>query len=192
MEEIVSYADVCAKFANNSKSLMLIYKSGHLESECAYRNLDLALQNISAISTFTVDVNSVLDVHSKYKITSVPSLLIFENAELKSVVQGCHTYKKFKTQITKAIFKAKANTKMKPNKSVVVYSTPSCSWCNTLKIWLKKNEVAYTDIDISHDEKAVQILIYRTGHQGVPQTDINGEIVVGFNQPRLKELLEIK
>jgi hypothetical protein len=33
--------------------------------------------------------------------------------------------------------------------------------------------------------------VRRSGQQGVPQTDINGKIVVGFDQIRLKELLEI-
>lgn len=192
MEKITSYADVSAKLANNSRSLMLIYKSGHRESECAYQNLDLALQDTSPISAYSVDVNSVLDIHPKYGITSVPSLLLFENAEFKDVAEGCHNNKHYKKFIAKTISATKAKAEVKPAKSVVVYSTPSCSWCNSLKTWMQQNRIVYSDIDISRDDKAAQDLIKRSGHQGVPQTDIDGQIVVGFNQPLLKELLEIQ
>jgi glutaredoxin len=47
-------------------------------------------------------------------------------------------------------------------------------------------------VDVSSDQRAAEDLVRRTGQQGVPQTDINGEIVVGFNQPKLKELLGIR
>jgi glutaredoxin len=56
---------------------------------------------------------------------------------------------------------------------------------------LRQNRISFTDIDISHDEKAAQNLVRRSGQQGVPQTEINGQIVVGFDQPKLKKLLEI-
>ena len=192
MEQIVSYSDINAKFANNNKSLLLIYKSEHLESECAFQNLNLLSQKMNSMPAYTVDVNTVLDIHSKYKITSIPSLLIFENTELKGVVKGCHTNKSYKTLITKTISKLKLITDRKPTKSVVVYSTPSCGWCTSLKTWLQSNGILYSDIDISSDEKAAQDLIKRSGHRGVPQIDINGQMVVGFQLPLLKELLEIK
>ncbi|MBA4410258.1 MAG: NrdH-redoxin [Odoribacter sp.] len=75
---------------------------------------------------------------------------------------------------------------------VTVYSTPTCSWCNTLKSWLKQNNISFRDVDVSRDEKAAQDLVRRSGQQGVPQTEINGQIVVGFDQQRLKQLLEIQ
>lgn len=81
---------------------------------------------------------------------------------------------------------------MKSDKNVTVYSTPTCGWCVSLKSWLQSNGVKYTDIDVSQDEKAARSLIKRSGHQGVPQIEINEEMIVGFQLPRIKELLEIK
>jgi glutaredoxin-like YruB-family protein len=89
------------------------------------------------------------------------------------------------------IYQAKAKAEGKTIKQVTVYSTPTCSWCNTLKTWLRKNNIPFTDVDVSRDQRAAEELTRRTGQQGVPQTEINGQIVVGFNQPRLKELLEL-
>jgi glutaredoxin-like YruB-family protein len=77
-------------------------------------------------------------------------------------------------------------------KNVTVYTTPTCSWCHTLKAYLQKNSIPFTDVDVSRDYRAAGELFLRTGQQGVPQTDIDGQIVIGFNQPRLNELLEIQ
>jgi glutaredoxin len=70
-----------------------------------------------------------------------------------------------------ALFQAKAQAEGKTVKRVTVYSTPTCSWCNTLKAWLRRNNIPFTDMDVSRDEHAAQELVRRTGQQGVPQTD---------------------
>ncbi|MBK7030214.1 MAG: glutaredoxin family protein [Bacteroidales bacterium] len=91
-----------------------------------------------------------------------------------------------------AVFSAQANVDDKPSKSVRVYTTPTCSWCNTLKAFLRKNAITYTEIDFSRDDAAAKEMVRMSGQQGVPQTEINGQMIVGFNQARLKELLEIQ
>jgi glutaredoxin len=35
-------------------------------------------------------------------------------------------------------------------------------------------------------------MVRRSGQQGVPQTDINGEIIVGFDKARINRLLDIQ
>jgi len=187
VENIISYSDINSKVVTNRKSILLLYKPGHKESECAYHNLEVALQNMNSISAYTADVDMVLDIHPNYGITSVPSLLIFDKGKFKDAVNGCHTNKYYKSLMDKVFFKSKTTSK-----NVTVYSTPSCSWCTALKKWLQENSIVYKDIDISCDEKAAMSLIKRSGHKGVPQIEINEEIVVGFQLPRLKELLEIK
>jgi glutaredoxin-like YruB-family protein len=89
------------------------------------------------------------------------------------------------------LFRAEKKDGEKPAKRVTVYSTPTCSWCNTLKTYLKLHNVLFNDIDLSRDQKAAEALVKRSGQTGVPQTDINGEIVVGFNKARINQLLGI-
>jgi glutaredoxin-like YruB-family protein len=79
-----------------------------------------------------------------------------------------------------------------PKKRVTVYSTPSCPWCTTLKNYLKEKNIAFRDVDVSRDMKAAEDLVKRSGQRGVPQTDINGQIIVGFDKPRLNQMLDIK
>lgn len=192
MEKVISHADFMQKSATTEKSFLLLYKPGSELSQCALSNLELAVQSESSVPVFSADVGTVRDIHTQYGITSVPSLLIFENGTYKNVIQGCHGSSYYKALFESAVYQAKMKAEGKTPKRVTVYSTPTCSWCNTLKSWLRKNGIPYSDIDVSRDERAAQELVRRTGQQGVPQTEINGEVVVGFNQPRLKELLEIQ
>jgi glutaredoxin-like YruB-family protein len=144
------------------------------------------------VRIFSADVNIVKDIHKVYGIDSVPSLLVFDAGRLSNIIKGCHDSSYFRALIQNNLFRTEATAGEKPVKRVTVYSTPTCSWCNTLKSWLKKNNIVFTDVDVSADQSAAEALVRRSGQQGVPQTDINGQIVVGFNQQRLKELLEIQ
>jgi len=75
---------------------------------------------------------------------------------------------------------------------VRVYSTPNCPYCHILKDFLKKNKVKFEDIDVSRDPKAAQEMVEKSGQMGVPVTEIDGKIIVGFNVTALKQTLKIK
>lgn len=77
-------------------------------------------------------------------------------------------------------------------KKVIVFSTPTCSWCRKLKSYLKENKIKFKDIDVSRDQKAAQDMMRKTGQQGVPQMWINNVPVVGFDQKKIDKLLEIR
>ena len=82
--------------------------------------------------------------------------------------------------------------KMGTQPKVVVFSTPTCSWCRTLKQYLKKHDVRFRDIDVSRDQTAAKDMLRRTGQQGVPVTLINNRPVIGFNKNEINKLLNIK
>lgn len=75
---------------------------------------------------------------------------------------------------------------------VVVFTSPTCSWCRVVKQHLKKYNISFKEIDISRDEEAARDLVRRTGQQGVPVTLINNRPVVGFDKEALNRLLNIK
>ncbi|MBI2140832.1 glutathione S-transferase N-terminal domain-containing protein [Candidatus Woesearchaeota archaeon] len=74
---------------------------------------------------------------------------------------------------------------------VKVYSTPTCPWCKKTKEFLKENSIPYQDVNVAGDQKAAEEMFKKSGQMGVPVTDIDGQIVVGFDKPKLKELLKI-
>ena len=75
---------------------------------------------------------------------------------------------------------------------VKVYSTPACPYCVTLKEYLKQHNIEFEDIDPSKNEAALDEMVKKSGQMGVPVVDIDGQIVVGFNKEKIKELLKLK
>jgi len=57
------------------------------------------------------------------------------------------------------------------------------------KDFLKANGIAYSEIDVSANEKAADEMIEKSGQMGVPVIDVDGQIIVGFNKPALKKAL---
>ncbi len=192
MERVSSYLEFVTRLPREEKSLLLLYRGGSEQSYCAFRNIEKAAGEMDKVRIFTADVNNVTDIHNLYGVESVPSLLVFSGGRLMNIVKGCQDSSYYKALAQSSLFRSEQVSEKKSAKRVTVYSTPSCSWCNTLKAWLRKSNIPFTDVDISQNQDAAEALVRRSGQQGVPQTDINGQIVVGFDQPRLKELLEIQ
>jgi glutaredoxin-like YruB-family protein len=78
---------------------------------------------------------------------------------------------------------------MSQNKKVTIYSTPTCVYCHTLKEFLKSKNIEFTEIDLSKNPEAAQTMMQKSGQMGVPQTLIEDEIVVGFDEERISSLL---
>ncbi len=72
---------------------------------------------------------------------------------------------------------------------VKIYSTPTCVYCITLKKFLEENNIDFEEVDISEDKEAAEEMIERTGQMGVPVTEIDGEMVVGFDRDKISKLL---
>ena len=77
-------------------------------------------------------------------------------------------------------------------KSVTIYSTPYCVFCKMAKEFFKKNNVKYKEIDVSSDEKGLQHMVDISKQMAVPVITIDKEIMVGFNESKLKKTLGIR
>ncbi|HHY35438.1 MAG TPA: glutaredoxin family protein [Firmicutes bacterium] len=73
---------------------------------------------------------------------------------------------------------------------VIVYSTPTCPWCSRAKAYLTQLGVPYEDKDVSRDVEAAREMVRISGQMGVPVLVIDGNVVVGFDRPRIDELLK--
>ena len=75
---------------------------------------------------------------------------------------------------------------------VTIYTTSSCPWCKKTKEFYKEHKVSFTEKNVEKDIKAAHEMIEKSGQQGVPVSEIDGNIVVGFDEEKLRELLKIK
>ncbi len=73
--------------------------------------------------------------------------------------------------------------------TVTVYSTPTCPFCIQVKEYLSENKVEFTDVDVSSDQEKAQEMIHKSGQMGVPVVEIGEDLVIGFDKPKLEELL---
>ncbi len=72
---------------------------------------------------------------------------------------------------------------------VIVYTTPTCHFCKAVKDYLTDKKVDYKEINVQADAQAADDMIRKSGQMGVPVIDIDDQIVIGFNKPKLDELL---
>jgi glutaredoxin 3 len=72
---------------------------------------------------------------------------------------------------------------------IKVYSAPTCPYCQMLKQFLDEKGVEYEDINVAENQEAVREMVGKSGQMGVPQTEINGKIIVGFDREAIENEL---
>lgn len=75
------------------------------------------------------------------------------------------------------------------DKKIKIYSTPTCPYCVRAKQFLKDNNIVFEDVDVSSDQAAGEEMVRKSGQMGVPVLDIEGEIIVGFDRPKIAQAL---
>ena len=84
------------------------------------------------------------------------------------------------------------NTQTNTQKKIIIYGTENCKFCHMLKDYLKEKNFTYEDIDVGKDPAQAHIAKEKSGQLGVPVTDIEGHIVIGYDVEAIDELLNIK
>lgn len=79
----------------------------------------------------------------------------------------------------------------KPQPRVIVFSTPTCSFCNMAKQYFRQKGIKFKDVDVSRDPAAARDMVRRSGQQGVPVIDIGGRIVIGFDRVKIEKYLSL-
>ncbi|MDP4007142.1 MAG: glutaredoxin family protein [bacterium] len=75
---------------------------------------------------------------------------------------------------------------------VTIYTTPTCVYCKAAKEFFKENNVEYDEKNVAEDELARDVMMEKSGQLGVPVIDVKGNIVIGFDEKKLSELLGLK
>lgn len=73
--------------------------------------------------------------------------------------------------------------------NVTIYSADWCGFCHAVKQYLEKKDIAYTEKNIEQDQKYAQESVEKSGQMGIPVLDIGGDIIVGFDRPKIDKAL---
>lgn len=185
---ITTFSDFQDRLLHDERFFVLLYKPGSDASEKALQQL----KELDTEQIFVLDVTVVGDVHKKYGITSVPTILYFKNTQLVNVYKGAQTASFYRSILEESVFASITQESGEAHRhTVMVYSTPTCPWCTVLKDYLRKNRIDFRDVDVSRDQQAAQEMVNRSGQQGVPQCVIDGEVIIGFDQKKINKLLQL-
>lgn len=76
-------------------------------------------------------------------------------------------------------------------KTVNIYSTPTCHFCHMAKDFFKDNNIEFTEFNVAEDADKRNEMMEKTGQMGVPVIEVGEDTVIGFDEGKIKELLEM-
>lgn len=78
------------------------------------------------------------------------------------------------------------------NTKPIIYTATWCAFCHAAKQYMDKLGVDFEDRDVETDPKFAHEAVEKSGQMGIPVLDIGGEIIVGFDRPRIDAALKAK
>lgn len=75
------------------------------------------------------------------------------------------------------------------NRHVIIYSLPTCAFCQEAKAYFKRRHIPFTEVSVDKDPKSQKEMIFKSGQFSVPVVDVDGQIIVGFQKKMLDVLL---
>lgn len=138
---------------------------------------------------YVIDVERVKGIHKRFGVENVPTVLALKDDKVVRKIEGVESALFYARILSGAHPLRRTSGEKRISHRVVVYSGPGCPACGTAKAYLRKQGVVFREIDISRDQHAAEKLARRSGQMAVPQIDIDGHLIVGFDQARIDRLL---
>lgn len=161
-------------------------------SERALAELKQFADDYRKIPIHTIEVQDVKGIHKEYAVSSVPTVIVLKNGKEADRFTGAESAAFYALHLAGMAPIHVARPRKRKTPRVTVYTSPGCPPCSLVKTYLRENGIPFTSIDISRDAHAAREIVRRSGKQAVPQIDVNGRIVVGFDRPKLSSLLGIR
>ncbi|AEF18313.1 glutaredoxin-like protein, YruB-family [Thermoanaerobacterium xylanolyticum LX-11] len=169
--------------------MLLFYSNKSQKSLEALDNLKKFSDKNKDVKVYAVNASEV-GLHTEFGITAVPALIAYGDGKVQQIVYGVQSEDYYEKLLTTSPVKSSDGSKKYHR--VIVYTSPSCPWCSATKSYLRQNNIPFREVDVTKNPGAAEELVRRSGQRGVPQTDIDGTIVVGFDKARLNTLLGIQ
>ncbi len=143
---------------------------------------------------FAVDVVKLRDVHRRFGVEVVPTVLVVQGGSVLQSLEGAQSEEYYENAIAPRSGGSSAARKARKDSGhkVTVYTTDTCPWCVRVKAYLRESKVAFTEINVQRDQSAARRMVAKSGQHGVPQVEIDGTMVVGFDRGRIDNLLGLR
>ncbi len=181
------------KVKKKNKNFFMLFFYGDFSS-AAKRSLseikEFSKEN-KQVPVYIIDVQKVSGIHKQFGVKNVPTVLAIQNGKVTRKIEGVENSKYYSYAISGIHSSRQKKGKKTGSLRVIVYVGPGCPACGTAKNYLKRQGVPFREVDISRDQYAAERLARRSGQMAVPQIDINGHLVVGFNKAKIDRLLSL-
>ena len=168
--------------------ILMFYGSFSTSAKRALVELENFSEENKEIPVYVIDVEKIKDAHKRFEVKNVPTVLALREGKVTQRIEGVEN-----TRFYARIFCGTASPYKSGEKGishrVVVYSGPGCPACGTAKAYLRRLGVSFRVVDIARDQHAAERLVRRSGQMAVPQIDIDGHLIVGFDQAKIDRLL---
>jgi len=169
--------------------ILLFYANFSSPAKRALSEIERFSKENKQIPIYIIDVEKVKGIHKQFGVENVPTVLALRKGKVTKQVEGVESAK-FYAHIFSGIYPSHYKKDKKAvSHRVIVYSGPGCPACGTAEAYLRRRGVSFRVVDISRDQHAAERLVRRSGQMAVPQIDIDGHLVVGFNQAKIERLL---
>lgn len=161
-------------------------------STTARGSLEQALASNPQAKAYSIDARNVRNLAGRFQVTAVPTVLRVRGNETLDRLVGPQSPATYAALLQPKLRRQDQDPKAKPAQpSVKVYVTNSCPWCRRLESYLDQRGVRYTKVNVQNDPAAARAMVQKSGQQGVPQAEIGGTMVVGFDKARIDQLLRL-
>lgn len=72
---------------------------------------------------------------------------------------------------------------------ITIYSTPTCHFCHLAKDYFKSKGWEYEDVNVAGNIEKQKELVAKSGQFGVPVIIIDNKMIVGFDRPKINQLM---
>jgi glutaredoxin-like YruB-family protein len=174
---------------HTDRMLLLFYGAFSPAAKRALAELQQFSTEDGTAPVYALDVETVKGVHKSFGVSSVPTVVELRNGAVSQRVEGVESaqfYARLFAGARHEVYRSATDT---PVHRVTVYSGPGCPACGSAKAYLRRRGVRFREIDIARDQQAAQRLVKRSGQMAVPQIDINGQLIVGFDRAKIDRIL---
>jgi len=170
--------------------VLLFHGSFSTASQRALAELEQFSSEDTHIPVYVLDVEKVKGAHKNFDIKSVPTVVALKSGEVAHRLEGVESAQFYARLFSGARASSyKTADKAAPSHRVIVYSGPGCPACGAAKAYLRRQGINFRDIDIARDQHAAQSVVKRSGQMAVPQIDIDGRLIVGFDKTKIDRML---
>jgi len=141
----------------------------------------LRTEGYSERAIFIIDKEGIIRYIDVHDIDNQPS-----NETLRQELRRLNTG----SSTTPAASQAPVDASL-PHGGIVMYCTGWCPDCRRARVWLKARNLDFVEVDIDANPQAAnQVKQWAGGKRITPTFDIDGQIVINFDEKKLLEVLQ--